>query len=53
LPATALTFSVNGTVVAQARDPRGLPAGSIGVAASGYERPGPLVVFDDFSVRRL
>jgi predicted Ser/Thr protein kinase len=52
-PATRLTFSVNGATVARARDPRGLPAGSVGVAASGYAKPGPLVVFDDVSVRRL
>jgi serine/threonine-protein kinase len=52
-PATTLTLTVNGAAVARARDPRGLPAGSVGVAASGYERPGPHVVFDDVTVRRL
>jgi hypothetical protein len=52
-PATTLTVSVNGRTVASARDARGLPAGTVGVAASGYHPPGPLVVFDDVSVRRL
>jgi hypothetical protein len=52
-PATSLVLSVNGVTVARTRDARGLAAGSVGVAASGYKKPGPLVVFDDVSVRRL
>jgi hypothetical protein len=52
-PATVLKFAVNGATVATAHDGRGLQAGSVGVAVSGYKKPGTLVVFDDISVRRL
>jgi hypothetical protein len=52
-PGTTLTLSVNSRAVASARDARGLPAGTVGVAASGYRAPGPHIVFDDVSVSRL
>ena len=50
---TTLRFMVNGVTVATIRDAEGLPAGTVGLSASGYERPGSHSVFDDVLVRRL
>jgi len=51
--AATLRLAVNGRELARIREPRGLPAGGVGLVASSYRRPGAHIVFDNFELKRL